>query len=152
MKRLPVRKRLSHDVPLWVDPAKECYFITISCKPRGRNHLALPDVANALFETVQHRNEEMVWYVHLALLMPDHVHMLVSFPQNEKRLQTIVSKWKEWTAKTIGISWHRDFFEHRLRKDESFRQKADYILNNPVRAGLTKLPEEWPYVLVGEQG
>ncbi|MEP6710036.1 MAG: transposase [Verrucomicrobiota bacterium] len=103
VKRLPVRKRLPHDVPLWVDPAKECYFITISCKPRGQNHLALPDVANAVFETVQHRNEEMVWYVHVALLMPDHVHMLVSFPQNEKRLQKIVSKWKEWTAKTIGI-------------------------------------------------
>jgi hypothetical protein len=52
----------------------------------------------------------------------------------------------------LKIDWHRDFFEHRLRKDESFRQKADYILLNPVRAGLTKLPEERPYVLIGEQG
>ena len=51
-------------------------------------------------------------------------------------------------AKTIGISWQRDFFEHRLRKDESFRQKADYILLNPVRAGLTRNPNDWPYVFI----
>jgi putative transposase len=148
MKRLPIRERLPHDVPLWVDPARESYFITISCKQPGGNQLAHPDVANALFETVQHRNDMGVWYVHVALLMPDHVHLIVSFPETGKRIQTIISKWKEWTAKTIGISWHRDFFEHRLRQDESFRQKADYVLRNPIRAGLAKTPEDWPYVFI----
>jgi putative transposase len=148
MKKLPIRKRLSHDVPLWVDPAKECYFITICCKARGRNQLALPDVARALFETIQHRSDTMVWYVHLALLMPDHVHFLVSFPETAKRLQTTVSKWKEWTAKSMGISWQRDFFEHRLRKEESVREKADYILANPIRAGLIKKEEDWPYIFI----
>jgi putative transposase len=150
MKKLPIRKRLSHEVPLWVDPAKESYFITISCKPRGRNQLAFPDVAKTLFETILHRNDKMIWYVHLALLMPDHVHFLVSFPETEKRLQTVVSKWKEWTAKAMGISWQRDFFEHRLRQEESFRQKADYILSNPVRAGLIKEEESWPYVFIAD--
>ena len=148
MNKLPIRKRLAHDVPLWVDPAKECYFITICCKARGRNQLALPDVAKALFETVQHRNDIGIWYVHVAMIIPDHVHMLVSFPQTRKRLKTIISKWKEWTVKAIGISWQRDFFEHRLRQDESFRQKADYILLNPVRAGLVQRPEDWPYVFI----
>jgi putative transposase len=146
--KLPVRKRLSHEVPLWVDPTRECYFITIGCKQRGRNQLAHPDVAKALFETVQHRNDTGVWYVHVAMLMPDHLHMLASFPETGKRMQTIISKWKEWTAKTIGISWHRDFFEHRLRQDESFRQKADYILANPVRAGLVTKQEAWPYAFI----
>jgi putative transposase len=148
VKKLPIRERLPHDVPLWVDPARECYFITISCKHRGRNQLAHPDIANARFETVQHRNDIGVWYAHLALLMPDHVHLIVSFPQTGKRMKSILSKWKEWTAKTIGISWQRDFFEHRLRQDEGFRQKADYILMNPVRAGLTRDVENWPYVFI----
>jgi putative transposase len=110
--------------------------------------LALPDAAKAMLETVQHRNDIGVWYVHLAMLMPDHVHMLVSFPQTKKRLKTIISKWKEWTAKAVGISWHRDFFEHRLRQDESLRQKADYVLQNPIRAGLVERPEDWPYVFI----
>jgi putative transposase len=79
--------------------------------------------------------------------MPDHVHLLLSFPNTEKPIQTIVSKWKEWTAKTLKIEWERDFFEHRLRREESLREKADYILANPIRAGLVSTEEDWPYVL-----
>jgi len=39
----------------------------------------------------------------------------------------------------------KDFFEHRLRSDESAQEKSDYILVNPVRAGLVPKPEDWPY-------
>ena len=82
--------------------------------------------------------------------MPDHVHLILSFPEIGKRVQTIMSKWKEWTAKSLDIEWQRDFFEHRLRRDESFREKADYVLANPVRAGLVKKVEDWPYVFIAD--
>ena len=31
---LPQRQRLPHEVPLWVDPLKEVYFLTINCPRR----------------------------------------------------------------------------------------------------------------------
>ena len=145
---IPTRKRLPHDIPLWVDSSRADYFITVCCKQRGKNQLAHLTVANNIFETVRHRNAQGIWYAHLVLIMPDHVHLLLSFPQTEKRIQMVVSKWKEWTAKTLKIDWQRDFFEHRLRREESFREKADYILANPVRAGLAEKPEDWPYVFI----
>ena len=148
MKRLPVRKRLSHEAPLWVDPGKAHYFITICCKQRGRKQLTYRHIAYELFETIKHRNSAGIRYVHLALLMPDHMHLLISFPQSEKRIQTVVSKWKEWTAKSLKIDWQRDFFEHRLRKEGSFREKADYIFLNPVRAGLVKEKEDGSCVFI----
>jgi putative transposase len=86
----------------------------------------------------------------IGLLIPDHFHLFISFPESEKRIQTIITKWKEWTAQSLKIKWQRDFFEHRLRREVSFREKADYILANPVRAGLTKEPEDWPYIFVAE--
>jgi hypothetical protein len=46
----------------------------------------------------------------------------------------------------MGIEWQRDFFEHRLRSDESWREKANYILANPVRKGLVAEISQWPYV------
>ena len=58
----------------------------------------------------------------------------------------VVSQWKEWTAKQLGIQWQTDFFEHRLRGEEGLRQKVDYILHNPVRKGLVANAEDWPYV------
>jgi len=148
--KVRIRTRLPHDTPLWVDPSKTYYFITICCRQRGRNRLTHPIVANNIFETIKHRNGEGIWYAHLALLMPDHVHLLLSFPDTEKRMRIIVSKWKEWTAKTLKIEWQRDFFEHRLRKEESFREKADYILANPVRAGLVEKAADWPYIFIAE--
>jgi hypothetical protein len=35
--------------------------------------------------------------------------------------------------------------------DEGWRQKADYILANPVRAGLAITAEDWPYILINER-
>jgi putative transposase len=148
---LPVRAKLPHDVPLWVDPTKETYFITVCCLPRGLNQLAKSNVAAELFETLSYRNALSVWSVRLALLMPDHIHLIVSFPENGRKIRTIISKWKEWTAKTLGIRWQRDFFEHRIRRDENLRKKkADYILLNPIRAGLVDKPGNWPFVFVPE--
>ena len=143
---VPRRKRLPHDVPLWVDSRNEIYFITINCAVRGSNQLALPQLVEPLFETVAHRQQKGLWWPHLFLIMPDHAHALISFPPPGGRIKPIISKWKEWTAKQLGVVWQRDFFEHRLRCEESRREKADYILNNPVRKGLVRRPEDWPYV------
>ena len=54
--------------------------------------------------------------------------------------------WKRYTCIKGGINWQRDFFDHRLRCDESYIEKAYYIRNNPVRAGLVDNPQDWPYV------
>src|ERR1041385_8633022 len=146
----PIRKRLPHEVPLWVHPDKEDYFITVGCSERGLNQLANPTIAPSLIDTIRHRNERQIWYAHLAVIMPDHVHLIVSFGRSDMRIQTVVSKWKEWTAKSLGTRWQRDFFEHRLRKEESFREKADYVLENPVRARLVERWQDWPYVFIAE--
>ena len=147
---IPRRKTLPHEIPSWVDPQKEIYFISINCEERFRNQLALPDVSGRLFETVRHRQEKLLWWPYLFLLMPDHLHALLSFPPSGKPIKLVVRKWKEWTAKELGIVWQRDFFEHRLRHDESRREKADYILENPVRKKLVARPEEWPFVYFGD--
>ncbi len=144
----PQRKRLPHDVPLWVDPQKSVYFLTLNCRVRGANQLAKPETAVPLLDSVRFRNEKFIWFAHLFLVMPDHVHALISFPPSEHALQETVALWKRWTARQLAIEWQRDFFEHRLRTDESWREKADYILANPVRKGLVKEPEAWQYIFM----
>ncbi len=146
---MPRRKPLPHEIPSWVDPQKEIYFISINCEERFTNQLALPDVSKRLFETVHHRQEKLLWWPYLFLLMPDHLHALLSFPPSDKPIKLVVRKWKEWTAKELDIVWQRDFFEHRLRNDESRREKADYILQNPVRTKLVTRSEDWPFVYFG---
>jgi putative transposase len=141
----PKRKLLPHEQPLWVRSDQAVFFITICCTPKGENQLCKSATAEALFESVVFRQGRGDWWVHLFLLMPDHLHTLVSFP-SDKDMKVVISQWKEFTAKKLGIEWQRDFFDHRLRHDESLHAKADYILQNPVRRGLIQRPEDWPYV------
>jgi REP element-mobilizing transposase RayT len=77
--------------------------------------------------------------------MPDHVHALLSFSPIPGMRKTM-NDWKRYTASALGIEWQRDFFDHRLRHDESFVQKAHYIRMNPVRAKRVETSEDWPYV------
>jgi len=76
--------------------------------------------------------------------MPDHLHMLALFSRDLGMIK-VVSNWKRYLATKCKIRWQRDFFDHRLRSDESADDKARYILQNPVRAGLAKRSEDWVY-------
>jgi putative transposase len=147
---VPLRKKLPHEVPFWVDPQTSIYFITINCERRGINQLARANIATSLLDSVQFRNEKHVWFAHLFLVMPDHVHALMSFPPSASTLQERITSWKRWTARQLGINSQNDFFEHRLRSDESRCEKANYILANPVRKNLVREACEWPFVLIAQ--
>ena len=140
----PKRKRLPHDIPSWVEPGT-VYFLTICTEPRGVNQLCHPSTATKLWQSVLVRIDMKQWWPRLFLLMPDHVHALVSFHPGVG-MRRLLSAWKRFTAHSYGIRWQRDFFDHRLRDDESFEEKAYYIRENPVRANLIQTAEEWPHV------
>ena len=73
-----------------------------------------------------------------------------------------MQKWKQWTSKRIareiarvgigdpglkqsGTVWQEEFFDHVLRSSESYSQKWEYVKENPVRAGLVKKSDDWPF-------
>jgi putative transposase len=41
--------------------------------------------------------------------------------------------------------WQRGFFDHVLRSGESYSRKWNYVCENPVRAGLVRQAQDWPY-------
>jgi len=83
--------------------------------------------------------------------MPDHVHLLLSFPDIPSFLR-VIGEWKKWLTKHQQTSWQENFFDHRLRDEENIGQKAEYILQNPVRAGLAKEAKDWPYTWMPDSG
>ncbi|MDZ8117194.1 REP-associated tyrosine transposase [Pontiella agarivorans] len=141
---LPERKGLPHGIPYWVDSGSE-YFITICAKPRGVNQLCQESRFECLRDSLQFRQDRGDLWVHLCLLMPDHLHAIMSF-NRDVGMQKSITDWKRYTCTQSGIQWQRDFFDHRLRADESYIEKAHYIRMNPVRAGLCEQPEDWLYV------
>jgi len=140
------RRALPHDPPHFIGTDDAVFFITICCQPKGHNQLCLPANADTIFSAARFYWERSFWGLPLLLLMPDHLHMLATFGPDAS-METIVRNWKRYLARYAAIRWQRDFFDHRLRNDESLTEKANYILNNPVRTGLVTECEEWPYQL-----
>jgi putative transposase len=145
---LPRRKFLDHVPPRGILPGA-LFFVTINCKERGTNQLCRQPVADVLFESARHREALGQWALSVMLLMPDHVHMVVAFEEDQDMMRTI-RLWKAYTARRTGVRWQRDFFEHRIRRHESADEKVTYIRNNPVRERLVERPEDWPFVLLGD--
>src|SRR6266480_911345 len=85
----------------------------------------------------------------LFLLMPDHVHAVLSFPRN-KSMSEIIRDWKRFHRRANHVVWQEGYFDHRLRADERGTQlsaKLNYIRQNPVAAGLCARAEDWPWVI-----
>jgi REP element-mobilizing transposase RayT len=140
---LPQRKWLHHTPPPWAGDST--YFITVGCETRGTNQLCTAAASSALLSAVQHYHDALRWHVTVWLLMPDHLHALLSCPREEDLAKSIAS-WKRFTARACGIIWQKGFFDHRLRSDESLEEKSHYIRLNPVRKGLIAQPEDWPHL------
>ncbi len=98
-------------------------------------------------------------YLHAIVVMPDHVHLLLSPRRDENGwpypLVEIMQCLKGTTAHRInkllgraGPVWEEESFDHVLRSDESLREKAEYIRENPVRAGLVGEEEEYRWLWV----
>ena len=143
----PGRKSYLHEVPSCVDPDASDYFITVCCQQRGTNQLCTSEVGPILLSSARFYHEQRKWFPSPFVLMPDHLHMLVGFGR-ECGIADTIGAWKRYTSRHCGIEWQRNFFEHRLRSTERTSEKAAYILQNPVRAGLVQDASAWPWVLM----
>ena len=138
-------ERLFHKTPSWVEEGA-IFHIRIRCAPDNSVVLTDPTVAKALLNSVEFYFEKHRWFVPLFLLMPDHIHALLSFPKEEV-MPNVIGDWKRYQSKQLAVRWQDNFFDHRIRSTEEYFEKAEYIRRNPVVKGLCESLEEWAWVV-----
>ena len=81
------------------------------------------------------------------VIMPDHVHLFVSGTIDFSLVQWVrVLKRNLSTAiPATRPHWQKGFFDHLIRHSESYAQKWDYVRQNPMRAGLVRHLDDWPW-------
>ena len=139
--------RLYHKTPAWVEDGS-VFHIRIRCSVGNAIPLIQPDVADKILESASFYSEQGRWFVHLFLLMPDHLHALISFPKDDA-MTRVISEWKRYQTRQHGIQWQENFFDHRIRSTKEYLEKAAYIRRNPVAKGLCEAPETWRWVVDG---
>ncbi len=109
-------------------------------------------VENALLHFDGERYRLMAWCI-----MPNHVHVLLETVSGV-RLGDIVHSWKSFTAKKCnellqrtGTFWMPDYFDRYIRDAVHLRKATEYILANPVTAGLCQHPTDWKWSSAGRE-
>lgn len=84
-------------------------------------------------------------------LMPDHLHLIwMGLNRNSDQLRAAKFLREHLAPILKPFRLQHQAHDHVLREDErrrsSFENAAEYILENPIRAGLIDESERWPHI------
>jgi putative transposase len=144
------------------------HFITFSCYRRMRL-LQRPQLCDLFLTKLEQTRVPFSLRVFGYVVMPEHVHVLLSEPDRDTlagaihSLKLSVSKSagsihaKEQRCPTFakltwGFSnnqhsrlWQARYYDRNTRDYEEFREKLRYIHRNPIKRGLCDRPEDWTW-------
>ena len=117
----------------------------------GPMFLRIPEIAAIVVKAIQDGDHRFHRYdLHAFVVMPNHAHLLVTS-------KTLAANWlrslKGFTGhEASGMLslngapfWQEESYDHLIRNDREFAGVQRYIENNPVKAGLARTPEEYPW-------
>jgi putative transposase len=140
---LPQRTHPAHGVfPQLNKPT--IVFLTVCTKGRAP-WLATDAVHDLLVATW---TAATAWLVGRYIVMPDHIHLFAGPGGSDVPLDNWVKFWKSQFTKRHDDRSHRwqpDHWDRRLRDNDSYDGKWEYVRANAVRHRLVQRAEDWPY-------
>jgi putative transposase len=121
------------------------HFVTFSCYRR------LPYLGSAVSRNLFEQSLEVMrvryeFRVIGYVLMPEHIHMLVSEPG-----KALLSKAIQALKLSVSVQsrerpfWQARYYDFNVRSEEKPEEKLSYMHRNPVERGLVRRPEDWPW-------
>ncbi len=133
------------------------HFLTFSCFHR------LPYLDSAEAREIFERSLESIrgryrFVVAGYVVMPEHVHLLVSEPQKGLLARSVQAlKLSVSVQREERPFWQTRYYDFNVHSEEKRAEKLQYIHQNPVRRGLVEKPEDWlcssfRHYMTGESG
>jgi putative transposase len=136
------------------------HFITFSCYKR-RPSLGTPESRSTFEAALERVRQQYGLQVYGYVVMPEHVHLLVSEPERGTLAQAMQSL-KQGVARRLALRaaesfWLERYYDFNVWNHHKFVEKLRYIHRNPVGRGLVDGPEDWAWssfrhYLTGEPG
>lgn len=139
------------------------YFFTVVTE-RRQPILTNQDVRSALRAAILEVRSTHPFEIDAWVLLPDHLHCIWTLPEGDadfsthwqliKREVTVAIGAKYFredlhtdrrAQKQQGTIWQQRFWEHFIRDDNDYAAHMDYLHFNPVKHGLVKTVNEWPW-------
>jgi REP element-mobilizing transposase RayT len=88
--------------------------------------------------------------------MPNHVHLLVTpwtdVPMLLRRLKGVTAREANQVLARRGPFWQHESYDRLVRDEREFCRIENYIVQNPVKAGLAAAPELYLRIPTKEMG
>jgi len=125
------------------------YFVTLCAKDRVK-YFRGKAFCDWVLRVLKEESAKHFFFVKAFCLMPDHLHLLLQGNSLNADLLKFINRFKQRTsygfwAREKKTLWQVSFYDHILRDKDAPADVAWYIWLNPVRAGLVKKAEEYPY-------
>jgi putative transposase len=111
---------------------------------------AQTEVAGIILNSLHWLEKQGKIILDAAVVMPDHLHIVAGLRKGS--LAEFMRSFKGYTAYKInelknkkGPLWQPQYHDHALRQDEDLNEVVLYTLRNPVRAGLVKDFQDYPF-------
>ncbi len=133
-----LRKRKGIRLPGDVYRQDNAFSVTIAASQRHPWFGLYGELADAAVRMLENLASERDAALYAWCVMPDHVHLLL---QDRDIVQFVRLFKGRMTPRARALEparplWRRSFYDHALRKEESLNTVAQYLWQNPVRAGL----------------
>jgi len=121
------------------------------CTAKRRCFLTRPEIARLIVDAIGQNAQVYRAYVFVYCIMPDHLHVLAAVAEaggNTRRFAEGVKRTTGHALREAGVAppiWQRGYWDRHSRTFEDLGTQIEYVLANPVRAGLCEKPEDWPY-------
>jgi putative transposase len=121
----------------------------------GLFYLRQPAIADMIVAAIQYNANILGHYLlHAFVVMPNHVHLLVTpavaLPKLTKSLKGITAKRANTMLALTGSRfWQEESYDHLMRHEREFEKIRNYIEENPVRAGLVREASEFRWSSAG---
>ncbi len=139
----------NRNLPHW-ELKGSTYFITINVDLTVGKPFIKPELASIMEKSLYQYHKDK-YLLQAYVIMPDHLHLIIK-PLGTYTLSKIMQLLKGSTAYLInqklersGKFWQQECFDHLIRNAMGFREKWDYIRDNPVKAKLVENAEDYPY-------
>ena len=125
------------------------YFLTFCTYHRARLFTD-PARVGLVSTQISRASQEEGFSVIAYCFMPDHIHLLVEGTSDVSDCLRFIARAKQYAGfyyKRVFKDrlWQRFGYEHVLRDEEAAISVARYILENPVRAGIARTVQEYPF-------
>jgi putative transposase len=126
----------------------QLHFLTFSCYHR-KPKLIAPPAYTLFLSSLERVRLQFGFFVYGYVVMPEHVHLLVSEPE-APGLARALQSLKQSIARRLALRaaepfWQERYYDFNVWSERKFVEKLRYIHRNPVTRGLVARPEDWPW-------